>query len=111
MSPFFCLHQPYSEVTLDDICPYFQPLRYPTDRESDSDTRLMPTVSVDSDPSEPSYSSYHMESDPFEPFRPSVIRLTSDSSSSSAAPHHAPPLIRGHGFIRTCAVPHGLKHA
>ena len=23
MSPFFLLHQPYNEVTLDDICPYF----------------------------------------------------------------------------------------
>ena len=51
----------------------------------------MPTVSLDSDPLVPSYLSYHMESDPSEPSRPSVIHLTSDSSSSSVASRHVPP--------------------
>ena len=77
---------------MDDIHPCFQPSRYPSDGESDSDTRLTPTVSLDSDPSEPSYPSYHMASDPSEPSHPSVIHLTSYLSSSSTAPHHAPPL-------------------
>ena len=111
MSPFFRPHQPYGELTLDDIHSYFQLLRYPTDGESDSDTHLTPTISLDSDPLEPSYPSYHVESDPFEPSRPSVICLTYDSSSSSIAPHHAPPSIHGHGFICTCTVPRGHGHA
>ena len=46
MSPFFRPHQPFGEVTMDDICPYFAPPRYPTNDESDSDTRLTPTASV-----------------------------------------------------------------
>ena len=33
MSLFFQPHQPFGEVTLDDIRPYFQPLKYPTDDE------------------------------------------------------------------------------
>ena len=44
-SPFFRPHQPYDEVTTDDIRPYFQPPRYPTVGDSDLDTRLTPTVS------------------------------------------------------------------
>ena len=52
-----------------------------------------------------------MESDPSEPSRPSVIRLTSYLSSSSTAPHHAPPPARGCGFIRTHAMPHGRGRA
>ena len=95
MSSFFRPHQPFGEVTLDDIRPYFQLPRYPTGGETDSDTRLTLTASVDSDPSEPSYPSYHVETDPSEPSYPSVIRLTSDSSSSSAAPCHTPPPVRG----------------
>ena len=75
---------------MDDIRPYFQPPRYPTDGESDSDTRLTLTVSLDTDPSEPSYPSYHVEFDPSEPSCPSVIRLASDSSFSSTVVH------RGH---------------
>ena len=51
MSPFFRPHQLFDSITLDDIYPYFQLPRYPTDRESDSDTCLMSTVSLDSDPS------------------------------------------------------------
>ena len=51
-----------------------------------------------------------MESDPSELSYLSVIRLTSDSSSSTA-PGHAPPLIRGHGFIHTHAIPRGRGHA
>ena len=78
MSPFFCPHQSYGEVTLDDIRPYFQPPRYPTDDETDSDTRLTPTISLDSDPSEPSYPSYHVETDPSEPSYSSMIRFTSN---------------------------------
>ena len=106
MSPFFHPHQPYGEVTLDDICPYFQPPRYPTNGESDSDTRLTPIVYLDSNPSEPYYPSYHVETDPSKPSYPSVIRLTSDSSSSAAS-HHVPPPVRGFGFIRTCVMPRG----
>ena len=48
----------------------FHPLRYPTDRESNSDTRLTPIYLVESDLSKPSCLS--------------VIGLTSDLSSSSA---------------------------
>ena len=48
-----------------------------------------------------------MESDPSEPSYPSVIHLTSNLSSSSAAPRHIPPPIRGRGFIRTRAIPCG----
>ena len=62
-SPFFLPHQPYGEVTLDDIRPYFQPPRYPTKGESDSDTCLTPTISLDSNPSKPSYLSYHVQTD------------------------------------------------
>ena len=111
MSPFFPPHQPYGKVTLDDIHPHFQPPRYPTDGESDSDTRLTLTVSLDSDPSEPSHLSYHVEFDPSEPSYPLVICLASDSSSSSAAPHHAPPSVRGRGFIHTRAMPRGCRCA
>ena len=96
---------------MDDIHPYFQPPRYPIDGDSDSDTRLTLTVSLDSDPSEPSYLSYHVETDSSELSYPSVIRLTSDSSSSSATPRHTPPLVRGGGFIRSRAMPRGRGHA
>ena len=107
MSSFFRPHQPYDEVTLHDIRPYFQQLRYPIDRKSDSNTCLTPTVSLDFDPLESSHLSYHVESDLSEPSHPSVIRLTSDSSSSSAAPHHAPTLVYGRGFFLTHAMPRG----
>ena len=96
---------------MDDICPYFAPPRYPTDDESDSDTRLTLTALVESDPSEPSYPSYHVETDLSEPSFPSVIHLSSDSASSSIAPHRTPPPIRGRGFIRTRAVPRGRGRA
>ena len=75
MCPFFRPHQPFGEVTLDDIRPYFALLRYPTNNESDSDTHLTPTASVESDPSEPSYPSYRVETDPSKPSFSSVIRL------------------------------------
>ena len=96
---------------MDDIRPYFQPPRYPTDGDSNSDTRLTSTVSLDSDPSKPSYLSYHVETDLSEPSYPSMIRLTSDSSSSSAASRHVPPSVRGRGFIHTHVVPRGRGHA
>ena len=111
MSPFFHPHQPYGKVTLNGIRPYFQPPRYPSDDETDSDTCLTPTISLDSNPSEPSYPSYHVETDQFEPSYPFVIRLTFDSSSSSTASRHTPPLIRSRGFIHTRAVPCGRGHA
>ena len=111
MSPFFHPHYPFDDITLDDICPYFLLLRYPTDGESDSDTCLTPIVSLDSDSSEPSYSSYHVESDLFEPSLSLVIRLTSDLSSSSVASRHVPPPVHGRGFIRTRAVPRGCGRA
>ena len=110
-SPFFQPHQPYGEVTMDEICPYFPPPRYPTDGEFDSDTHLTPTISLDSDLSKPSYSSYHIETDLSEPSYSSVIHLTFDSSSSSAASHHVPPPVHGRGFIRTRAMPRGCGHA
>ena len=69
MSPFFHLHEPYNDITLDDVCPPFHLPMYLTDGEFDSDTCLTPTYSVESDPSKPSY--------------PFVIHLTSDSSSSA----------------------------
>ena len=103
-SLFFCPHQSY---TLDDIRPYFSPLRHPTDGESNSDTCLTPNVSLDFGPSDPSYPSYHVETDPSEPSYPSMIRLTSDSSSSFAASRYVPPPVRGCRFIRTRAVPCG----
>ena len=103
--PVFRPHLPFGEVTMVDISPYFVPPRYPTNDESDSDTRLTPTASVESDPSEPSYPSYYVETDPSESFFPSVIRLSSDSASSSATPYRTLPPIHGRGFIRTRAVP------
>ena len=85
---------------MDDIHRYFAPPRYPTDNESNSD------------PSEPSYPSYRVVTDPSEPSFPSVVRLSSDSaSSSSAALRRTPPPVRGCGFIRTRAVPHGCGRA
>ena len=111
MSPFFHPHQPFDDITLDDIRPYFSPSRYPTDKEWDSDTCLTLTVSLDSDPSELSYPSYHVETNPFEPSYPSVIHLTSDSSSSSAASRHVPLPVRGRRFIRTSTVSYGRGRA
>ena len=107
MSLFFHPHEPFDDVTLDDIHPCFHPLRYPTNGEFDFDTRLISTCSVESDPDTHVTPTYSMESDlsePFEPSYPSVIRLTSYLSSSSVAPSHASPPIHGGGFIRTRAV-------
>ena len=85
MSLFFRLHEPYDDIALDDVHPPFHPLMYPTDKETDSDTGLTSTYSVESDPSEPSY--------------PSMICLSLDSSSSTTS--QAPPSVCGHGFIHT----------
>ena len=83
ITPFFRPHQPFGEVTLDDICPYFQPPIYPTkDDETDSDDHLTPTGPLDSDPSELSYPSYHVETDPSEPLHPTPSRGSRRSSSS-----------------------------
>ena len=109
MNLFFCPHDLYEDITLDDIRPPFHPPRYPTDEEPDSDTWLTPTYSMESDPSKPSYPTYSMESYRLEPSHPSVIHLSLDSSTSSTTP--APSLIRGHGIIRTYAVPRRHRHA
>ena len=111
MSPFFRPHQSFDDITLDDIHPYFQPLRYPTNGESDLDTRLTLTVSLDSNPLEPSYPSYHMETDPSEPSYPSMIRLTPNSSSSFAASRLVLPPVRGCGFICISTMPRGHGRA
>ena len=74
MSPFFRPHQLFNNITLDDIRLYFLLPRYLTNDETDSDTRMTSTVSLDSDPSEPSYPRYHVETDLSEPSYPSVIR-------------------------------------
>ena len=105
MSSFFSPQQLFDDITLDDIRTYFPSPRYLTDGESDSDTWLMPTISLDSDPSKLFYPSYHVESDPSEPSCPSMIRLIFDLSFSSVAPHHIPPPVRGRGFICTRAIP------
>ena len=66
---------------------------------------------MDSDPSEPSYSSYHVETDPSEPSFPSVILLSSDLSSSSTASRYTPPPVRGRELIHTRVVPRGRGSA
>ena len=71
----------------------------------------MPTVSLDSDPSEPFYLSYQVETNPSEPSYPSVICLTSESSSSFAASRHVPPSVHGREFIRTRVMPRGCGRA
>ena len=91
---------------MDDIRPYFEPPRYPTDDESDSDTRLTLTASMESDPSELSYPSYHVETDLSEPSFLSVICLSSDSASSSAAlvTHHPQFMVAGSFALVLCLV-------
>ena len=39
MSPFFRPHEPFNDVSLDDIRPPFHPLRYPLDGKSNFDAR------------------------------------------------------------------------
>ena len=97
MSPFFSPHDLYEDITLDDMHPPFHLSRYPTDKESDSDTQLTPIYSVESDPSESSHPTYYVGSYRSEPSHPSVIRLSSDSFASSAG--LAPPPVPGHGFF------------
>ena len=76
MSPFFCPHDLYEDITLDAVQPPFHPPMYPIDEEIDSDMHLTPTYSIESDPSEPSY--------------PSMIQLMSDSSPSTESWVHEP---------------------
>ena len=94
---------------MDDFHPLFHPPRYLTNEDSDSNTRLTPIASIETDPSESSYLTYSMGSYHSKPSQPLVIRLSSDSSASSASP--SPPLIRDRGFIRTRAVPHRHRRA
>ena len=104
MSPFFWSHEPFDDITLDDIHPPFHPPRYLTEGESNSNTCLTLTYLVESDPSESTYLMYSMEPDPSEPSYPSVNCLSSDSSASSAA-SQAPPPVCGRGFIHTRVAP------
>ena len=71
MNSFFHSHEPYEDITLNDVWPPFHPPMYPTDGEFDSNTRLTPTNLVESDPSELMY--------------PFVIYLPLDSSSYVAS--------------------------
>ena len=81
MSLFFRPYKLYEDITLDDVHPPFHPSMYPTNEESNSNTCLTPTYSMESDPSEPSY--------------PSVIRFTSDSSSFAAGQAPCPGVDEG----------------
>ena len=110
MSLIFHPHEPFDDVTLDDICPPFHPLRYLTDGESDSDTCLASTYFVESDSSELTYSTSFVEPNPSEPSYPSVIRLSLGSSTSSTT-GQAPTPVRRCGFICTRVVPCGHRLA
>ena len=103
MSSFFHPHERYDDITLDDIHPPFHPLRYLTDGESDSDTRLTPIFFMESEPSESTYLTYSVGSYHLEPSQPSIIRLSSDSSALFGDP--ALPSVHGCGFNCTCTVP------
>ena len=103
MSVFFRPHKPFEDITLDDVRLPFHPSRYLTDGDFDSDTRLMSTISIESDPSKSSYPTYSMGFYHLEPSQPSVIRLSSDSSTSSAG--LVPPPVRSCGFIHIRTVP------
>ena len=94
---------------MDDVHPPFHPLRYSTDGDSDSDTQLTSTVSIEMDPLESSYPTYSVGSYRSEPSQPSVICLSFDSSTSSAS--LASPPVRSHGFIPTRAMPCGRGRA
>ena len=48
MSPFFHPHEPYEDITLDDVRPPFLSPMQPTDREDKSNTRLTLTYSLSS---------------------------------------------------------------
>ena len=109
MSSFFCPHKPFEDITLDDVHPPFHPPRYPTGGDSNSNTRLTLTISVESNPLESYYPIYYVGSYCSEPSQPSVIQLSLDSSASSASP--IPPPVHNHGFIYTCAVPHEHRRA
>ena len=85
MSPFFHPYEPYDDINLDDVHPAFHPPMYPIDGESDYDTRLILTYSMESNPSKPSY--------------PFVIFLMSNSFSFTAS--WAPRPHRGRRFILT----------
>ena len=88
MSPLFLLHESYDNITLDDVCLAFHPPMYPIDGEFDSNTRLTLTYSVESDLSEPLY--------------PSMIHLTSDSSSSVASRHQPRAMVEGSFVPELC---------
>ena len=88
VNPFFYPHYPHEDITLDDVWPPFHPLMYSTNGESNSNTCLTPTCSIESDPSEPMF--------------PFVIYMTSNSSSSATS--QVPPPRCGWGFICTRAI-------
>ena len=89
MSPFFCPHELYEDIHLDDVQPPFHPSMYPIDGEADSDIHLTQTYLVKSNLSNPTF--------------PSMIWLTSDCSLSAAS--RAPPTRCEQDFIRTRAAP------
>ena len=106
MSPFYALtsHLMMSPWT---ISVHFHPSRYPTDGEFDSDTRLTPTYSMESNPSESTYQMYSMQLDPSEPSYPLVIRLSSDSSAFLLLARHHPPSV-GLGSFAPVLYPAGV---
>ena len=95
MSPFFHPHEPYDDITVHNVWSLFHPSMHPIDRESNSNTRLTPTYSVEFDLLEVTF--------------PSVIWSTSNSSSSAAS--QAPHPRHGRGFIYTCMIPRGCGWA
>ena len=89
MSPFFSPHGLYEDISMNTVrAPFHSPM-YPTDEEIDSNTRLTPTYSIKSDPSEPTY--------------PSAIRLTLDFASLAAS--RTPTPRHGRGFIHAQVIP------
>ena len=108
MSPFFHPHEPYDDITLDDIHPPFHPLRYLTDGESDSDTRLTPIFFVESEPSESTYLTYSVGSYHLDPSQPSIIRLSSDSSASFGDPLYPQFMVVGSIALALCPASMGM---
>ena len=109
MSSFFRPHEPFKDITMDDVCLPFHPPRHSTDREFDFDTQLTSIVSIESNLSKSSYPTYSVGSYCLEPSQPSVIQLFSDSSTSSTSLD--PPPICSHGFIHTRAILRGRGRA
>ena len=91
MSSFFRPNDLYKEISMDVVRPSFHSLMYPTDEETNFDTRLTLMYSIESNPSESAY--------------PVIIQLTSDSASSAWS--QAPASRCRCGFIHTRVIPQG----